>query len=372
MAKLLQLFALASSLSVTSAVKPRIIGGEDAEREGFPHLVYLSNDEGSLVCTGTLVSQQVVLTSSHCQWGHMTTAQVGRWNVTNEMEIHETRKISETHVHPDWDYKTLTNDILLLELDAPVEGIPVAKLHKGELSLPEGAPVMAVGYGVDANDKLTDILQVVELEYVSNDVCMNFNGEMPGNNGETFNVPYSTIIADDLMCTHFSDGVPKDFCHGDSGGPLMLKNSKWRIPLEPPANPKIVRMPAGIKSVRLQATISDSRYTQIGIASWGFDCASPDHPGIGQRIGYAWDFIRTWICRIDGLNAPDEYGCSDYIEFNGYPDAGSCDDSHGGFATSCRQRSDCNVQAGACCVVDSCSCKVPEGIERFKCVPNMD
>ncbi|CAJ1946686.1 unnamed protein product [Cylindrotheca closterium] len=364
------LLVLGSLAASVEAKQARIIGGQDADRFGFPHLVYLARDNGKLICTGSLVSQSLVLTSAHCRWPGIERVQIGRWDTSDSTEAYEERTVVAEHLHPEWDDEFLTNDIVLLELDSPVVGVPVVKIAKDESALVPGKPIVAVGYGVDDSGELPDKVQVVELDYVPNEACMGFRGTTTQDDGTLREVPYSSILQSDHMCTHFSDGIPRDFCKGDSGGPLLIRNSKWRVPLTP-TNTRYsqaqLQGPQFIKS-RQEPTEADHTYTQIGIASLGFDCADANAPGIGQRIAESYDFIRSTICRIDGESTPADYNCGDFFDFGQYPGTGVCDGAAG--PNSCTIRSDCNTAVGECCMYDSCTCTVPEGSERFMCVPN--
>eukprot|EP00980_Cylindrotheca_fusiformis_P009776 scaffold2156_cov115-Cylindrotheca_fusiformis.AAC.1 len=372
MNRLHHFITLALFFGFGSASNTRIVGGKDADPAAFPYSVLLATDSGRLVCSGSLISQTVVLTSSHCRKGGMTKAHVGRYDTTDPDEEHEIRNITAVHVHPLWDRATLTNDMILLELDEPVVGTKVMQVDKGDTPLLDGQSIVSIGYGVGADEvTLHDKLQVVELEYVPNIDCAGFTGTLPNDDGNLTYVSYGDILNDGLMCTHFSDGIPKDFCYGDSGGPLMIKKSKWREPLPPPTT----RSDSVLLEIKpkVYATQSDEDFIQIGIASFGFDCADPNAPGIGQRIGYAWKFIRTIVCRADASNAPKEYMCGDFLDFNQYPGGGACDYATGPFdGQPCKGKSDCNSAIGECCVYDSCTCRIPDGIETFMCVPDLD
>ena len=364
------LLVLGSFVASAEAKQARIIGGQDADPFGFPHVAYLARENGKLICTGTLVSQSLVLTSAHCRWQTIERVQIGRWDTTDNTELYEERTVVAEHLHPEWDNVYLTNDIVLLELNAPVIGIPVVKVAKDESALVPGRPIVAVGYGIDETGKLPDKLQVVELDYLPNEECMGFRGTTTDKDGTTKQIPYSSILQSDHMCTHFSDGFPRDFCRGDSGGPLLVRNSKWRVPLKPSTtrfSQAQLQGPQFIKS-RQEAIEADETYTQIGIASLGFDCADPNAPGVGQRIAQAYDFIRTTVCRVDGENSPPDYSCGDFFDFGQYPGTGVCDEAFG--YNSCKVRSDCNTAMGECCMYDSCTCTVPQGVEKFMCVPN--
>ncbi|KAL3936070.1 MAG: hypothetical protein SGBAC_008537 [Bacillariaceae sp.] len=364
---LLFLGSLAASVEAKQA---RIIGGQDADRFGFPHLAYLARAGGELICTGSLVSQSLVLTSAHCRWPGIKKVQIGRWDTTDSTEAYEERVIVKEHLHPAWDDEFLTNDMVLLELDFPVVGVPVINVAKDETALTPGKQIVAVGYGVDGTGELPDKVQVVELDYLPNEECMGFRGNTTREDGTTREVPYSSILQSDHMCTHFSDDIPRDFCKGDSGGPLLIRNSKWRVPLTPSTtrySQAQLQGPQFIKS-RQDSVEADSTYTQIGIASLGFDCADENAPGIGQRIAASYDFIRSTICRVDGDVSPKAYNCGDFFDFGQYPGTGVCDGATG--PNSCTIRSDCNTAVGECCMYSSCTCTVPEGVGTFMCVPN--
>lgn len=273
---LLVITLLASLFGLTSSIgiKPRIIGGQDAERDDYPFVVYLTNSQGNLVCTGSLISPSIVLTSAHCQWGNLVTAQVGRYDTTDETESYEERKIVSAQSHPNWDEHRLTNDILLLKLEAPVVGVEIVKLATTEISLSEKQTLISIGYGIGADGRIHEKLQDVDLEYVPNDICQNFSGKMPGRDcDEVVEISYSEILTDDLMCTHFSDDNRRDFCHGDSGGPLLTRNSRQRIPLVPDSfAQRTSDLPSIKRQSRIFAAQVNDEYTQVGIASWGFEC----------------------------------------------------------------------------------------------------
>ena len=53
--------------------------------------------------------------------------------------------------------------------------------------------------------------------------------------------------------------------------------------------------------------VDASRDVQIGISSWGVDCASV-FPGVASRVSYSWDFIRDNVCNKSSV-PPDYFEC---------------------------------------------------------------
>jgi len=63
-----------------------------------------------------------------------------------------------------------------------------------------------------------------------------------------------------MICAGYAEGG-KDSCQGDSGSPLTC--------------------------------LIDGRWTQAGITSWGFDCATPNHPGVYTRLACFTQWIQA-------------------------------------------------------------------------------
>jgi secreted trypsin-like serine protease len=48
-------------------ISPRIYGGEDAKDDRFPYYVALVDNNMNLVCGGSLIASDMVLTAAHCK-----------------------------------------------------------------------------------------------------------------------------------------------------------------------------------------------------------------------------------------------------------------------------------------------------------------
>lgn len=78
--------------------KPRVVGGVDAEAGRYPYNVALVDGFGYLICGGTLIAPDVVMTVSHCQG--MARAQIGRYNMRKNTDDFDDLKISFQYKHP--------------------------------------------------------------------------------------------------------------------------------------------------------------------------------------------------------------------------------------------------------------------------------
>jgi len=254
----------ASSSDVTTQETPlplsaRIIGGTPSTEGDFPYFVHLGG------CGGSLIAPNVVLTAAHCGVNGNEYVQeivrVGAFNMNWNNDGGENVLVSQQFNHPGYNDNTSENDFMLLRLATPVttEGV-VLELSNSAADIQAGTPLTVLGLGVTSTSGTNPSqLMDVEVNAYSDPDCAASYG--------------SDVYLSSMFCA----GVPgggKDSCWGDSGGPLVK--------------------------------IDGNVHKQVGVVSWGYDCAHPNFPGVYSRIpqsnnGFEW--IKTTVCDVWGEQA---------------------------------------------------------------------
>ncbi|KAL4779899.1 trypsin-like cysteine/serine peptidase domain-containing protein [Aspergillus varians] len=235
-------------LSLLSAVlaEEAIVGGSEGRIEDFPYQIGLLS-RGSLICGGSIISKNYVVTAGHCTAGASASSLSIRAGSSSSSSGGTVVKVSSITVHPDYDEDTVDNDISILTLAEDLTfGDTIAAVDlPTSSSLPTTGTVgTASGWGaLEEGGGVSSTLQYVDVPVVSKSQCTSdYSG---------FNV-----ITASMFCAGEEQGG-KDGCQGDSGGPFVADG------------------------------------VLIGITSWGNGCARAGYPGVYSSPAYFRDFIES-------------------------------------------------------------------------------
>jgi secreted trypsin-like serine protease len=236
---------------------PKIMGGRIAPDGAFPWQVSLgvariADTYYSHFCGGSIYSDRWLITAAHCV--HRTKpAQVRVVAGTQTLAPGVTRRaVARIVIHPDWNPRTYSNDIALVELTTPLELGPtirrvglVSESSENDVLSRDGQ-LTVVGWGArqEGGRKVRD-LRYVEVPHVASVLC---------------NKPYAynKRITETMLCAGNRLGG-KDACQGDSGGPLTAN--------------------------------IDAAPVLVGVVSWGYGCGQPNKVGVYARVAK----LHRWV-----------------------------------------------------------------------------
>ncbi|XP_069989202.1 uncharacterized protein [Penaeus vannamei] len=237
----------------------KIVNGTAASVGEYPYQVaVLSTIAGrQYPCGGSIIKERWILTAAHCFYDNSNNKATSVDIIYGTIDINGiggTRVTASRFIdHPGYDSSTYANDIALVELPQPLNYATDAKIQPICLGLEEDIPfggkAVASGWGDLSFEGLSpDVLQEVELDIITINECQQKESLPPDTN--------SVVCALTLY---------KDTCQGDSGGPLVAK-------------------------------LCDGTWAQIGIVSYGFQCAVPGKPGVYTRVSA----FASWISNNTG------------------------------------------------------------------------
>jgi trypsin len=234
----------------------RIVGGDDVSNETeFP---FYAIPNSGVVCGASLIWGNVLVTAAHCgekAWtdGVLIGRTTALYNISSSKHYTTQRVVA----HPNYHAASVRNDIALIILNDFITDIPYDQVNFDPI-LPKVSSIMtAIGYGqIKENGSLSSTLQKVDIQIESFRTCVRSFPE----------------IRNKLhLCNRGLPNGGKDTCAGDSGGPLLMKDTS------------II----------------------TGIVSYGNGCGRRRTPGVNVRISSYKTWIQNTICSSNsGQNLP--------------------------------------------------------------------
>ncbi|MBF0450877.1 MAG: trypsin-like serine protease [Candidatus Magnetomorum sp.] len=243
-----------------SGTEKRIVGGTEVKRAFWPWMAALVERNTSplsdaFFCGGILIHPRWMLTAAHCVENLLPYDFEVILNAHDlETDQGDPYPIRQILIHPEFDNIGLENDIALIQLKNAAT-YPIIQPMPSHDILPDVSGVV-IGWGkLSEYGLFSTKLQQVNVPIVSNDVCQAaFQKDQP-----------NIFISPKLICAGNENGG-KDACHGDSGGPLILRHA--------------------------------NNWVLAGIVSWGQGCARPGYYGVYTRVSMYLDFIEQNVPSI--------------------------------------------------------------------------
>lgn len=153
MFKLTVFCLLAFFLGAFAFVDDRIVGGQEAARNQFPHQVSIRRLRGTThFCGGAIVSDRFVLTVAHCTQGILSipteiVIAVGAFRHFDDGTVHRVLRIVN---HPRFNARNLENDISAIQTWAQIifgPNVRAISLPVSNLPDENGLPLTVSGWG---------------------------------------------------------------------------------------------------------------------------------------------------------------------------------------------------------------------------------
>lgn len=239
-------------MSFVFASEARIINGNRvSDNDPTWRFIVALEKEQSQYCAGSLIAPTWVLTAAHCLYDEYGTPitpdyRYGVGAKSYDLADMQEHGIKRFIVHPNYNPMTNDNDIGLVELTRPVEGVtPI--IYDRSHPLSPGTPTKVAGWGNMSRYFyfFPSLLQEALAPIIDRAVC---------------NAPssYGGAVTSNMLCAGYMDGR-RDSCQGDSGGPLIVDG------------------------------------TLVGIVSWGEGCGLENYPGVYTKVQNYASWIESYL-----------------------------------------------------------------------------
>jgi trypsin len=201
---------------------PAIVGGKAASQGQFgfmAFIIYFQSNTTAQICSGTVVSPNVVLTAGHCGLDENSGRpldpskfQVVTGSIDWTSSAGQVSAVSRVIVDPAYDASTNDSDAAVLVLATPTRSPSVRLANSGDGNLQRpGASAVIAGWGqTSASSDAPNVLRWAATVVQSSAYCQQFS---------------STYDAALQLCAVDRPNKDVATCNGDSGGPLVATDA---------------------------------------------------------------------------------------------------------------------------------------------------
>ncbi|XP_054738882.1 trypsin alpha-3-like [Anastrepha obliqua] len=245
----------ASIVPSVAAPEGRIVGGTTVDIFDAPHLVSLRYKHNSSTpfihrCSGTIYSQDVVLTTARCVIGlTRQQLQIVAGTSYRSQTDGSVYLVNTTVIHPDFNIWFIDNDLALLHLEFPLatNNSKVIKPIDLAAAVPAaGSAATVAGWGATAEQAaLAEQLQQADVRLINDTQCKATYG--------TGRISAAMLCAGGVS----SSGSVIDACQGDAGSALVANGNA------------------------------------VGLVSWGSGCGREGYPGVYTNLVHFKEWIES-------------------------------------------------------------------------------
>jgi len=203
---------------VTPVSQTRVVNGFNAKEGAWPWIASLQRGYNGHFCGGTLIAPNWVLTASHCVSSIRSVGGyrvvMGAHNRGNSESSQQARNMKRVIMHPQYNSRTLFADHALIEVDRPFQlnsRVVLGCLPRSQIPVGSQSCYIA-GWGMTRypGGGQSNQLMQARMPVVGSRLC-RYNNE--------------------VVCVGFGKVTDPNACRGDSGGPLMCRNSdsSWTV-----------------------------------------------------------------------------------------------------------------------------------------------
>jgi len=225
-------------------VESRIVNGRAASANEWPWQVQIRRN-GAHLCGGMIVSRDWVLTAAHCVWDLFGPADRAAFSIVAGEHVlsaasanEQQRTAAEIVIHPNYGgarrigdtihLASQLNDAALIRLNQPLSlNSRVASIALSNAYLPAGTEVWATGWGLTnfESDEPSDVLQELQSAVVDPVLCANV---LADEVLEDLGARSPVRVESSHLCMSKLAPNAHDSCSGDSGGPVVTRDSAGR------------------------------------------------------------------------------------------------------------------------------------------------